>query len=138
MHSHTSNVTNEFREYIQEISREQCNSMHDTGIFMVSPNIQISGLKINRNLSHSVTLAGSTQTNGHSAGSQYLDQFGTYENVIVHGKYRITLQEYYATMNLNTDKIQLKSRIICPLCVTQCTDELTRYGPKWHKRYNGL
>ena len=124
MHSHTSTVTNGFREYIQEISREQCNSMHNTGIFMVSPNIQISGLKVNRTSSHSVILAGSTQTNGQCAGSQYSDLFGTWENVIVHGKYRITLQEYYATINLNTDKIQLKSGIICPLSETQCTDEL--------------
>ena len=60
--SHTSTVTNGFREYIQEISREQCNSMHNTGIFMVSPNIQISELKVNRTSSHSVIPAGSTQT----------------------------------------------------------------------------
>ena len=28
MHSHTSAVIDEYSEYIQEISREQCNKMH--------------------------------------------------------------------------------------------------------------
>ena len=72
---------------------------------MVSPNTQISGLKINRTSSHAIMLAGSTQINGQSSGSQYFDLFGTWENVIVHAKYRITLQEYQATININTDKI---------------------------------
>ena len=81
MHSHTSTVTNGFREYIQETSREQRNSMFNTGNFMVSPNIQISRLKIDRTSSHAVILVGSTQTNGQCAGSQYSDLFEIWENV---------------------------------------------------------
>ena len=86
MHSHTSTVINGYSEYIQEVSRDQCNKMNKTGVFHVSLNTQITGLKINRTSSHAIMLAGSTQVNGQYPGSQYSDLFGTWENVIVHGE----------------------------------------------------
>ena len=103
MHSHTSAVINGYREYIQEVSRDQCSKMHETGVFLVSLNTQITGLKIKRTSSDAIMLAGSTQVNGQCSGSQYSDLFGTWENVIVYAKYRITLQEYQAAININTD-----------------------------------
>ena len=98
--------------------------MYETGVFLVSPNTPITVLKINRTSAHAIILAGSTQVNGQCSGSQYSDLFGTWENVIVHAKYRITLQEYQATLNINRDKIHLKSRVICSLSDTACADEL--------------
>ena len=64
MHSHTSAIINGYREYIQEVSRKQCSKMHETGVFLVSLNTQITGLKTNRTSSHAIMLAGSTQVNG--------------------------------------------------------------------------
>ena len=105
MHSHTSAVINGYREYIQEVSRDQCNKMHETGVFLASINTHITGIRVNRTSSHVIMLARSTQINRQCLGSQYSDLSGTWENVIVHAKYRITLQEYQATVNINTDKI---------------------------------
>ena len=97
--------------------------MHETGVFLVSLNTQVTDLKINRTSSHAIMLAGPTQVNGQCSGSQYSDLFGTWENVIVYAKYRITLQEYQAANNINTDEIHLKSGGICSLSDTTCTDE---------------
>ena len=124
MHLNTSAVINRYREYIQEVSRDQCNKMHKTGVFLVSPNTQITGLKSNRISSHAIMLAGSTQVNGQCSGLQYSDLFGTWENVIVHAKYRITLQEYQTTVYINTDNIYLKSGVIFSLSDTTCAYEL--------------
>ena len=41
MHSHTSAVINGYREHIQEVSRDQCNKMHETGLFLASINHSI-------------------------------------------------------------------------------------------------
>ena len=132
MHSHTSAVINGYREYIQEVSRYQCNKMHEEGVFLASINTQITGLRVIRTSSHAIMLAGSTQINGQCLGSQYSHLFGTWENVIVHAKYRITLQEYQATININTDKIHLKSGVICSLSDTTCTDELDGGQTFWN------
>ena len=86
--------------------------MHETGVFLASINTQITGLRVNKTSAHAIMLAGSTQINGQCSGSQYSDLFGTWENGIVYAKYRITLQEYQATININTDKIHLKSGYI--------------------------
>ena len=111
-------------EYIQEVSRDRFNKMHETGVFLASINTQITGLRINKKSTHATMLAGSTQINGQCSGSQYSDLFGTWENVIVYAKHRITLQEYQAPININTDKIHLKPGVICSLSDTTCTDEL--------------
>ena len=121
-----------YREYIQEISIDQCNKMHETGVFMVSPNTQIFGVKINRTSSHAIMLAGSIQVNGQCSESQYSALFGTWANFISHAKYRITLQEYQATININTDKIHLKSGVVCSLSETTCTDKLGRGQTFWN------
>ena len=54
------------------------------------------------------------------------------KNVIVDVKYGITLQEYRVTINMNTDKIYLKSGLICSLSDTKCTDELEGGQTFWN------
>ena len=64
MHSHTSAVINGYRQYIQEVSRDQCNKMHETEVFLASINTQITGLRVNKTSTHAIMLAGSTLING--------------------------------------------------------------------------
>ena len=84
----------------------------------------MSKLKINGTSFHSVTLAGSVRPNGDCTGTQFSDLYGTWNtsNVVVQAIFKITLQKHYATIHLNSNKIQLGSGIICTLSDTYCTD----------------
>ena len=96
--------------------------MHTIGNFLVTPSIQISKLKINETSYHIVTLAGSITTNSHCTGAQFADPYDTWNSVVVQTKFKITLQEHYATVHLNTNKIQLRSGVIYTLSKTYYTD----------------
>ena len=54
---------------------------------------------------HSVTLAGSVTNNGDCTGSIFSDPYGTWNNFVVQAISKITLQEHYATIHLNLNKI---------------------------------
>ena len=56
MHSHTSAVINGYKKYIQDVSRDQCNKMHKTGVFLASINTHITGLRVNKTSSHAIKL----------------------------------------------------------------------------------
>ena len=83
MCSHSSIVANGYSEYIHDVTRDQCNQMHAIGTFLVTPSLQISKLKVNETLFHSVTLAGSVTPNGDCTGTQFSDPYGTWHNVVV-------------------------------------------------------
>ena len=53
--------------------------------------------------------------NENCSGTQYSDPFGAWNNVIVQGVIKITLQEYHTPVNLNTNKIHLRSGARCSL-----------------------
>ena len=48
--------------------------MHETGVFVVSTNTQITGIRVNRTSSHAIMLAGSTQIDEQCSGSKYSDK----------------------------------------------------------------
>ena len=90
--------------------------------FLVTPSLQISKFKVNETSFHSVTLAGSLTPNEDCTGTQFSDPYGTWNNVVVQAIFKITVQERYATIHLNSNKIQLGFGIICTLSDTFCTD----------------
>ena len=96
--------------------------MHIIGTFLVTPSLQISTLKVNETSFDSVTSAGSVTPNGDFTGTQCSDPYGTWNNVVVQAIFKITLQEHYATIHLNSNEIHLGSGIICTPSVTYCTD----------------
>ena len=71
-------------------------------------------------------MAGSVTPNGDCTGTQFSDPYGTWNNVVFQAIFKITLQEHYATIHINSNKIQLGSGIICTLSDTFCTD--VEYG----------
>ena len=73
--------------------------------------------RVNEISFHSVTLAGSVTPNGDCTGTQFSDPYGTGNNVVVQAIFKITIQEHYATIHLNSNEIQLGSGIICTYSV---------------------
>jgi len=73
MHSHVSTVTNAQAEYIMEITADHCKKIHLTGIFSITANNFIYGLKINQTTFRPFTFAGSTTSDGQCSGAQYSD-----------------------------------------------------------------
>jgi len=52
----------------------------------------VDGLKLNRTTSRSVTLAGTIRNNGSCKGTQYLDPYGTWDDVVVQAIARVSLK----------------------------------------------
>lgn len=122
MHSHISDVLNGRMQYILDVTSEQCKRMHETGLLKIGYNTDITGLQVNHTNFHAVLLAGNVDTDGSCSGSQYSDPYGTWNQVIVQATVKITLQEYFARVHLNTDKIFLRSGVSCTLSRSSCVD----------------
>ena len=122
MHSHASAVAQGQLEYVYDIGMERCRKLHTTGVLQFNDNVVIGGIKINATNYYGVTLGGSITRDGHCKGTQYTDPYGTWDNVVVQGTVKITLQDYYATVNLNTNRINLRSGVACSLSEGECTD----------------
>lgn len=86
----------------------------------------IEGLKLNQTVYRSLTLAG-TINDGTCKGTQYSDPYGTWNDVIVQAVVRISLKSSYVPVNLNNDKIMLKSGTTCNLSGELCIDFDDRY-----------
>ena len=96
--------------------------LHSSGTISLDQNLQISNVMINQTPYHRVLSAGSITMNGNCPGTQYSEPFGTWNNAIVQGVIKITFQEYYANVDLNTNKLHLRSGITCSLSESHCVD----------------
>ncbi|XP_039308450.1 uncharacterized protein LOC120358389 [Solenopsis invicta] len=121
MFSHTGDVLNGKYSYIEETSRETCMKMQWIGTYRHG-NTVISDLKANQSVSRPVTLAGHIGNAGTCHGTSYSDSFGSWTNVIVLATVKITLQDYEATVQLNSNRIVLRSGVTCDFKSTQCVD----------------
>lgn len=115
MHSHVSIVSNGIMDYLVDVTRDECVQMHSTGILTIGSHTVIAGLKVNQTTSRSITLAGSIKNDGSCKGAQYSDPYGTWDDVVVQGIVTITLQTYFVPINLNTERIHLRSGVMCML-----------------------
>ena len=82
-------------------------------------------LKLNGTVIFSITFAGSVSRKGNcNLKGTFRDQLGYWENVgkVVTGYVQITLQDYYAAVNLNTDEFILRSGTTCKFSDTKCID----------------
>ena len=87
--------------------------MHTIGIFLVATSHQISELKVNEASFHSVALATSVIPNHDCTDTQFSDPYKIWNNVVVQAIFKTILQEHYAAIHLNSNKIQLGTVIIC-------------------------
>jgi ribosomal protein S9 len=122
MHGHISAVRYGKARYVVNITPNQCKQMHRDGTFTVDIGKVISGLKVNQTTTRSVAIAGITTPSGNYAGAYYSDQYGTWRNVVVQGIVTVILTTYRASVNVETNQVELKSGIICRYTDATCLD----------------
>ncbi|XP_071632788.1 uncharacterized protein [Temnothorax longispinosus] len=82
----------------------------------------IIALKSNETTSRPATLTGIVDADGKCSGGSYTDLYGAWTNVLVQATVKITLQDYIANVKLSTNRIHLRSGVVCDFSTTKCTD----------------
>ncbi|KAL7289462.1 hypothetical protein TKK_0016653 [Trichogramma kaykai] len=131
MHSHTSAVQHGIAEYISEISKNACEDAHLTGVYNYGGNSVIRGLKVNSTTSHPVTLAGTLTSEGACSGTSYADPYGSWNDVVVQATIKITLASQTARVDLDNNKLYLRSGTTCNFRDNYCIDSEGGYS-YWH------
>ncbi|KAL7289543.1 hypothetical protein TKK_0016517 [Trichogramma kaykai] len=131
MHSHTSAVRHGIAEYISEISKNACEDAHLTGVYNYGGNSVIRGLKVNSTTSHPVTLAGTLTSEGACSGTSYADPYGSWNDVVVQATIKITLTSQTARVDLDNNKLYLRSGTTCNFRDNYCIDSEGGYT-YWH------
>lgn len=122
MFSHTSDVLNGEYAYIDNVSRDNCRQMHREGIIKVGQT-EISGIKRNATTSSAVVIAGSIDSTGKCEGVYYTEPSGIgYKDAVVKGSVQITLMDYTANVNVDANKVILRSGTTCNLNEGLCVD----------------
>lgn len=119
-------VDNGIQEYQLEISRSQCEKLHESGIFMYDSTRVISDVKVNATTTRSIYLAGDAIDNSCNTGS-FSDRFGSYSRVIVQGLFAITLTSYLAKLDTENKVIHLTSGLACDFDKMYCVDSMNGY-----------
>lgn len=122
MFSHISVVIEGENNYIKSISREACLEAHKFGHFRIRDDHIIDGLRVNNTVTIPTLFAGNLDTTGKCKGATFSDPYGTWENVVVQGTVTITLSDHQARINLENNKIHLRSGTACPLTERTCMD----------------
>lgn len=94
MHSHISDVHNGRREHISETNFGSCRRLIETRTILLGNNVLISGIRPNTISSHSATLADTIGIDGRCMGTQYLDPYGMWDNVIVQAAIKIITKKF--------------------------------------------
>lgn len=109
--------------YIEEISAEQCQRIHDTGIFMYRDKI-IDGIKSNSSTDVELVVAGWTDKKAYCGGGYYYSRGEEWHDVVVQLAMRITILDYQATLRLNEGELVLRSGLRCNYFNGGCMDTL--------------
>ncbi|XP_076660708.1 uncharacterized protein LOC143364080 [Halictus rubicundus] len=123
MHSHISAVQNGISEYLESITEEQCRRMHLYGTMYIGRNIYLSNLKDNGTVTRPFMLAGKLNVDGRFQGAQFSDPYGSWDNVIVQAVAKITLRTASVPVQLEANKIMLKSGTVCTFQSGTCLDD---------------
>ena len=118
-------VTNGRQQYMYEISRDQCAKMHETGFLKFGGSHVITGIKVNNTILRGIDLVGKGD---NCAGGSFSDDFGSYTDVYVQAVITINLTEQTAIVNLDNDKLHLKSEVVCKYSISNCIDNEEGYS----------
>lgn len=122
MHSHISAVHNGRRVYLQDINREVCQRLHETGNIDLGRDNFLVGLTPNATATRGITMAGKIHTDGRCVGTQFSDPYGTWENVIVQASIKITIKDFVTSIKRATNEIILSSGVHCKVPGGYCKD----------------
>lgn len=123
MASHTYNVKNAMADYVIDVNQKDCELMVNKGYYLLNNNIHINNIPVNTTITKSVILTGSVDSDGKCSGSTHLDQFGSWENVVVQAIVSLKTSVYDATVNNNLNLLQTKSGYTCRLSDNTCYDD---------------
>lgn len=127
MHSHSSEVLGGRMTYILSVSRTQCLEIHRTGSFLLYGRYRLDDLHSNTSTQRQMMFSGRVDAQGTCKGDQYTDQFGSWDNVIVQGSVTVTLTDYIADADTNSDKLILRTGTDCILSSGVCQDMVSGY-----------
>ena len=109
--------------YIEPTTRMLCDQMHRTRTLAFRNSINIPGLRLNGTTTTPVQLAGHRGEKGTKCtNAPYIDPYGAWTEVIVDGYIKVTLENYYATVDLDNDQVILNTGTRCKLTDESCTD----------------
>jgi len=111
MHSHISIFRGERRQYTIELTEIICKKLQNTGTIDIGTGRRsiLQSFKRNSTDVRSVTLAGTTGMDGSCTGTQYGDAYGTWEDAVVQAIVKVTLRDFEATVDRNTNELILPS-----------------------------
>lgn len=109
IHSHNSIVQGGELGYLTTMSEAKCKLMQEDGIYTRGSTVVIDKLKRNSSRTEAFTIAGTNDNVGTCKGTYYADDYGNWNNVVVEGYITITLQEYYASVDIDKNRIHLRS-----------------------------
>lgn len=122
MHSHISAVHNGKRSYISETTLDSCKRLIETGTVSLGNNVLITGIRVNTTTTHSATLAGSIGMDGRCKGTQYIDPYGTWDDVIVQATVRIMTRKFQVSIKHASNEVILPSGTRCKATAGECYD----------------
>lgn len=120
--SYSGQVNGGYLDYLDEVTREQCMSMHATRVTKIGHSTLIAGSERNGTVYNSVTLAGRVSTDGSCSGVTYNDYMVSYSSVVVQASVTITLTDYTARTDREKDVIFLNSGVQCKFSKLACVD----------------
>lgn len=125
-------VENGIQEFIKDVDRETCERLTNDGEFRFKDEYTIQDIAPNDTSVKSMDFAGSAEGNTCHGGF-YSDRYGTYTNVFVAGTITFKLLQYEATVNMNKNRIHLRSGAVCDLNKGKCVDPI--YGNSFWKPF---
>lgn len=121
MFSHTLEVPFGEYSYINSIPYHTCIQLHRSGTTRIG-RTEITGIKPNATTHRPVMIAGYIHHDSSCEGAIYSDPYGNWDDVIVHGSAKISLRDYTAEVDVDTNKVYLRSGTRCELSEGNCVD----------------
>uniref|UniRef100_A0AAT9JFV2 Glycoprotein n=1 Tax=Blattella germanica chuvirus 1 TaxID=3133478 RepID=A0AAT9JFV2_9VIRU len=119
MHSHSSAVRGGLATYIRPLGNTLCNQVHETGVLAHGISL-LSDLQVNATTIRLIVLAGTVGYDGKCQGASYSDEFGSWDDVVVHGQLEITLTTGMALYDLSSNDVVLPDGIRCKYLAGGC------------------
>lgn len=127
-YSHQSLVSNGVGEYVKEIQKHECLDMIRYKKYLYNSNDVADNLKMNDTTVRTAVLAGTFTNDGTCSGAGYSNSLGSWKNVAVQAKIKISLRTHIARISLEHNKIFLSTGTVCMLNEGSCLDADSGYS----------
>jgi hypothetical protein len=119
MHSHISAVSGGYTNYVMDIRKDECKSLHTEGVLKIEGST-IRGIKPNTTQDVNLVLSGTLDMNGNCVGKEYVTPSGSYSNVVVQISAKIALKDYDTLFEIKTSKIMFNDGTACDIDKSEC------------------